>query len=185
MFRPLGYWKKARGLFQDFERRRGEGVCFSSWVIPNTNIKAYIIVRTSCINLSVHFQLVMHYFCSSGVKIWFMHQTRKSFIVFSWLDSKYKFLLFYWCAKSMSRFWTYCTQTYKNTYEDPSCTKDVTKLSAIETQVVFQGYYKQQQYFKLIILCLSLFCTVHQLSSYLGDWLFLWKHSGCNRCAEW
>lgn len=31
---------------------------------------------------------------------------------------------------------------------------------------------------------MTLFCAVQQLSSYLGDWLFLWKHSGCNRYTE-
>lgn len=51
--------EKKRGLLQIVERR-AEGLCFSSWAIPNTKIKAYKTVGTSCITLLVHFQLVMH-----------------------------------------------------------------------------------------------------------------------------
>lgn len=73
---------------EDYSRilREGEVKVCVLVVVPDTNIKAYIIVRTSCINLSVHFQLVMHCFCSSGVKIRFMHQSKKNFVVLLWLD---------------------------------------------------------------------------------------------------
>lgn len=65
VFWPLGYWEKERrGLFQIFEKRRDEGVCFSRWAIPIPKIKAHKTVGASCINLSVHFQLVMHCLCS-------------------------------------------------------------------------------------------------------------------------
>jgi len=39
-------------------------VCFSLRVTPNAKIKAYKTVGTSRINLSVHFQLVIHCLCS-------------------------------------------------------------------------------------------------------------------------
>lgn len=91
--------------------------------------------------------------------------------MFLWLESKYKVLLSYWRAKRLSRFWAYCTQIYKKHISGPFLYKDITNLFAFETKVIFQGFYKQKHYFKLTVLCLSLFCAEQQLSIYFMCWL--------------